>query len=174
MKKLTVRQITLMAFCLVLGMFSKRIISPLTNMLTDFFRIPGGSLAVGFSLFFLIIGREMVPVPGSATLMGLVQSLLAIALGMSNYQGALAVITYTLPGAVIDLCALLLKKRDMAYFMISCVLSCLASSLLTNILVFHLAGISLVLWLLLAAVSGVLGGFLAQLLYHRLKKILKL
>ena len=84
MKKLSARQLTLMAFCLLLGLCAKRIISPVTNVLTDFFRIPGGSAAVGFSLAFLLIGREAAPVFGSATLMGFLQSLLALALGLSD------------------------------------------------------------------------------------------
>ncbi len=172
MKRLTTRQLVLMAFCVVLGLLIKRIISPVTNVLTDFFRIPGGSAAVGFSLAFLLIGREAAPVFGSATLMGFLQSLLALALGFSGYQGVFAVLTYTLPGLIIDCSALLMKRRDLPYFLCVSVLSCLASAALSDALVFHLAGIALLLWLLLAACSGVVGGLCAQLLYARVQKIL--
>ena len=174
MNRLSARQITLMAFCLVLGLLAKRIISPVTNVLTDFFRIPGGSAAVGFSLAFLVIGREAVPFFGSATLMGFIQSLLALALGMSGYQGPIALLTYTLPGLIIDCTALAMKTRGTIYFLCASVLSCIGSAALSNALVFHLTGPALLLWLLLAACSGVIGGFCAFMLYERVKKILTL
>ncbi len=174
MNRLSARQLTLMAFCLLLGLLTKRIISPVTNVLTDFFRIPGGSAAVGFSLAFLVIGREAVPFFGSATLMGLIQGLLALALGMSGYQGPLAVFTYTLPGLIIDCAALVMKNKGLPYFLCASVLSCIGSAALSNILVFHLGGVALLLWLLIAACSGLIGGTCAYLLHERVKNIVKL
>ena len=168
MQHIKTRDLAVMAFVLVLGLFSKRIISPVTNLLTDFFRIPGGSAAVGFSLAFLLIGRQMVSVPFAGTLMGFAQSVLALALGFSSYQGALALITYTLPGLVMDL-ASLLPSNGLPGRMTACILSCLASALLSDLLVFHLQGLSLILWLLLAALSGMLGGWLAHLVLEKLK-----
>ncbi len=173
MKKLSARQITLMAFCLLLGLCAKKIVSPVTNVLTDFFRIPGGSAAVGFSLAFLVIGRELVPVMGAGTAMGFVQALLAIALGFSGYQGPLALVTYTLPGLVIDLTAWGMKKRGLLYFILVSVLACQASALMSNLLVFHLSGVALLLWQLVAACSGVVGGACAHILYGRMAKIIK-
>ena len=61
---------------------------PFTAILTDFVRIPGGSLATGFALAFLVIGVSLVPVRGAGTLMGFVQGAMALFLGMSGYQGA--------------------------------------------------------------------------------------
>ena len=101
-KRISARELAVMAICLTLGLLAKRIISPLTNTLTDFFRIPGGSATVGFSLAFLVVGKHMSHVPCAATMMGFVQSLLALALGMSGYPGMLAVFSYTFPGIVID------------------------------------------------------------------------
>lgn len=168
MKNYKTRDLALMALVLVLGLFSKRIISPVTHLLTDFFRIPGGSASVGFSLAFLIIGREAVSVPFAGAIMGFVQSLLALALGFSGYQGALALITYTLPGLVIDLSSML-SVKGISGRILACILSCLTSALLSNLLVFHLRGLSLVLWLLLAALSGMLGGWIAHLALEKLK-----
>lgn len=158
-----------MALVLALGLFSKRIVSPVTNLLTDFFRIPGGSTAVGFSLAFLLIGRETISVPFAGTLMGLAQAGLALALGMSGYHGALALITYTLPGLVLDL-ASRLPLEGLAGRVLACALACLSSAALSNELVFHLRGLSLVLWLMLAVLSGVAGGWLAHLVLKRLER----
>ena len=169
MQRNKTRDLAMMAFVLVLGLFSKRFVSPVTNILTDFFRIPGGSAAVGFSLAFLVIGRHMVSVPCAGTLMGFAQSVLALALGMSGYKGALALITYTLPGAVIDLTTLL-PADGLLGCVLACVFSCLTSALMSNLLVFHLRGLSLVLWLLLAALSGGIGGWLAHLVLQRIEQ----
>ena len=173
MKKATTHDLVFMAICVALGLLAKRIVSPATNVLTDFFRIPGGSAAVGFSLAFLIIGKRIAPLPGAASLMGFVQSLLALALGMSGYQGWLAVITYTLPGVVIDLVYRFLKEREKLFCFVAGILSCLTAAALSNLLVFHLQGISAVLWLLLAALSGALGGYLAELISRRLRIALR-
>ena len=48
MKKATLRDLVFLAICVALSLVAKRIISPVTNGLTDFFRIPGGSAAAGF------------------------------------------------------------------------------------------------------------------------------
>ncbi|MBQ8092934.1 MAG: hypothetical protein IJ242_05090 [Clostridia bacterium] len=168
MQRIRTSDLTVMAFTLVFGLLVKRIVSPMTNVFTDFFRIPGGSAAVGFSLAFLIIGKQCVSVPFAGTLMGFVQSLLAIGLGFSGYQGPLAVITYTLPGLMIDLTGMVIQEKGIVFCVVSCVLSCITSALFSNILVFHLAGLPLMLWLLLAALSGILGGVCASLLAEKL------
>lgn len=174
MKQLNTRQLAVMAFCVILGLIAKRVVSPFTNVFTDFFRIPGGSAAVGFSLAFLVIGREMAPgFRWSASLMGFLQGVIGLMLGFSGYQGVFAVLTYTLPGVVIDLTAMLMKNRDLPYFLCASALACVCSSMLTNLLVFHLVGAALLLWLMLAACSGIIGGVCAQLLYARITRILK-
>lgn len=168
MQRIKTRDLAVMALVLVLGLFSKRIVSPVTGLLTDFFRIPGGSAAVGFSMAFLLIGRQMVSLPFAGTLMGLAQAGLALALGMSGYQGALALITYSLPGLVLDL-ASCLPLGGLPGRVLACALACLTSAGLSDALVFHLRGPSLVLWLLLAVLSGILGGWLAHLVLKRLE-----
>ena len=173
MRRINTRELAMMAICLTLGLLAKRIISPLTNMLTDFFRIPGGSAAVGFSLAFLVVGKRISHIPGAATMMGFVQSLLALALGMSGYQGILAVFSYTFPGIVIDVAAFLLKQHGMLYCFVSCIMGSVASALISNVIAFHLQGIALELWLLLSAFSGALGGYIAGLVSTRLSKIIK-
>lgn len=170
MRKTTTRDLIFMAICVALSLVTKRLISPLTNGLTDFFRIPGGSLATGFSLMFLIIGKRIVSIPFAGTLMSVVQAMLALALGFSGAQGAMAVFSYVAPGLLIDGLAMTMKTGHPLYCFVTGILSCIASALVSNLLAFHLAGISLVLWLLLAALSGAVGGFIAHLISLRLAK----
>ena len=98
---------------------------------------------------------------------GFVQSLIAMSMGMSAYQGAFAVLTYTLPGAVIDLFRRFYPHRNNTYFSLSCAAANTVGALLTNLLVFRLEGVVFLLWLLIACVIGLFGG----LLFQRIEKI---
>jgi len=171
--KVTTRQLVFMALCLAFGLFAKSIVSPVTNAVTDFFRIPGGSAAMGFSLAFLIIGKQIAPLPWAASAMGFVQSLLALGLGMSSYQGAFVLITYTLPGIVVDLVYPVFRNQRSYFCFFSGILSCLSGAFASNVLVFHLRGLPFILWLLLGALSGAVGGYCAYLISERLYVITK-
>ena len=76
--------------------------------------------------------------------------------------------TYTIPGIVIDLCSGVMKERDTLYFVLTCILSNTVCALFSNLLVFHLQGIALLLWLLMGALSGIAGGAIAGMVYRRL------
>ena len=164
-------QLCFLAICVALSLVTKRVISPITNLLTDFIRIPGGGAATAFSLMFLVIATSGMKWPFATAAAGFVQSLIALSLGMSAYQGAFAVLTYTLPGVVIDLFRKFYPHRDKVYFSLSCGAANTAGALLTNLLVFRLEGIAFLLWMLVACIIGTLGGLLGEMLYQRLLKI---
>lgn len=165
------RHLVFLAICLALSLVTKRLISPITNLLTDFIRIPGGGAAAAFSLMFLAVGTAGLPWRWGTTAAGFVQSLLALALGMSAYQGAYALICYTLPGFVMDIIRQCCPQRNKTYFALCCGAANTAGALLSNMLVFHLAGIAFALWLLVACTLGVFAGLLGEALYSRLSRI---
>lgn len=173
MKKFTLQQLTVLAFCIMLGLCVKKVVSPFTNVFTDFFRIPGGSAATGFSLSFIALGCSCAPVFGAGTLMGFTQGLLAMVLGMSSYQGVFCVITYTLPGIMIDLAGKVCRRKDIFYFVLACAMGNVSSAVISNILVFRLGGTAFVLWLLLAVCSGILGGFISHLVYDKVWRVIR-
>lgn len=170
-QKIPLRHLAFLAICIALSLVTKRVISPITNLLTDFLRIPGGGAATAFSLLFLAVGTGAMKWRWATTVAGFVQSLIALSLGMSAYQGAYAILTYTLPGLVIDLFRWCYPSRDKVYFAFSCGAANAAGALLSNLLVFRLKGIAFLLWLLIAWVMGMLGGFLGELLFYRLMRI---
>ena len=172
-QKLPLDQLAFLAICIALSLVTKRVISPLTNILTDFIRIPGGGAATAFSLLFLLIGTARLHWPWAATAGGFVQSLLALALGMSTYQGAFAVLTYTLPGVVIDLFRRFCPHRGKTYFALCCAAANGLCALLTNLLVFRLQGIAFALWMLVACLTGIFAGFWGGVLFHRLERVFK-
>ena len=71
MKRTRLRRMIFLALCCDLGLFSKRLIAPFANLLTDYLHIPGG-IGTSFSLMFLVVAAELVPQPGCAALMGAV------------------------------------------------------------------------------------------------------
>ncbi len=170
-QKVSTGQLCFLAICIALSLGTKRVISPITNLLTDFIRIPGGGAATAFSLMFLVVATGAMPWPLATAAAGFVQSLLALSMGMSAYQGVFAVLTYTLPGVVIDLFRKCYPRRDKAYFSLSCGAANTAGALLTNLLVFHLEGIPFLLWMLVACSMGMLCGLLGEVLYRRLLQI---
>lgn len=170
-QKIPISHLTFLAICIALSLVTKRVISPITNVLTDFIRIPGGGAATAFSLMFLVIATSGIQWPLATTAAGFVQSLIALSMGMSAYQGAFAILTYTLPGVVIDLFRRFYPLRDKAYFSLACASANTAGALLTNLLVFRLKGTAFLLWMLIACVIGLLGGLLGEMLYRKLLKI---
>lgn len=170
-QKIPLRHLTFLAICIALSLVSKRLISPITNVLTDFIRIPGGGAATSFSLMFLVIGTSAIPWTFAGTAAGFVQSLIALSLGMSSYQGFFALITYTVPGVIIDLIRKLLPRRDVSFFVIACGLANAAGALITNILVFRLRSIAFVLWMLIAALFGCGAGYLGSVISERIVKV---
>ena len=165
MKKLDLRQIIFLALCCSMSLFSKRIISPIANPLGDFLRIPGSSITTAFSLMFLVLAITFVPKFGCGILMGGAQSVLALALGMTGRMGALAPIAYILPGLIADCLQKLLLSLGVPRterIVLLNLSAAVTASLISNFLMFRLQGTILMLYLCVAAFSGVLFGFLAS------------
>ena len=173
-QKIPLRHLIFLAICVALSLVTKRVISPITNLLTDFLRIPGGGAATAFSLMFLVVGTSSLRWSWATAAAGLVQSLIALSMGMSAYQGAFALLTYTLPGVVIDLFRRIYPRRDKSYFVLSCASANTAGALLTNVLVFRLEGIAFLLWMLIACAVGMFGGLLGEMLFRRIMRVQEL
>lgn len=169
-KKIPTVHLTYLAICIVMGLMAKRIVSPVTNMLTDFIRIPGGSAATAFSIMFLAVGCSAVNYYLAGTCSGFVQGIIALILGMSGYQGLLAIITYTIPGVVIDLIRRILKRIDLTYFVVCCCMANTLCACISNLLVFHLRSIALLLWLLIAASFGTGAGIVGNFIYIKISQ----
>ena len=173
MKTFRLRTLIFLALCCDLGLFSKRLIAPAANLLTDFLHIPGG-IGTSFSLMFLVIAAVMVERFGCAAMMGAVQSGLALAFGMVGSMGALSAIGYIVPGIVIDLFLAATRKsplsrRDRIVLANAAAAPCAA--LTANFIVFHLQGVVLLFYLCVAATSGAIFGLLGAELARRLAPI---
>lgn len=173
MKPFRLRTLVFLALCCDLGLFSKRLIAPAANLITGFLHIPGG-IGTSLSLMFLVIAAVMVERFGCAAIMGVVQSGLALAFGMVGSMGALSAIGYIVPGIVIDLLLAAtrkgpLRRRDRIVLANAAAAPCAA--LTANMIVFHLQGLALLLYLCVAATSGAIFGLAGAELDRRLAPI---
>ena len=169
MKTYKLRTLLFLTMCCDLGLFAKKLINPVANVITDSLHIPGG-ISTGFSLMFLVIAALLANRPGCAALMGLVQSGIALAIGMVGSMGALAPIGYVMPGIAIDLAGWITGKYGMARRGRSVIMngaSSVCAAFTANCIVFHLRGTVLLLYLYVAAVSGALCGLLGATIARR-------
>ncbi len=173
MNKDKLRRLIIMALCCDLGLFSKRLIAPAANVITDALHIPGG-IGTAFSLMFLIVAAGLMPRFWCGTVMGAVQSLIALSLGMVGSMGALSPIGYIVPGFVID-CVMSAARRLNAktqYTVIAAnMLSAAAASIAANFIVFRLSGVAALLYVSVALTSGAICGLLGGELLGRLQNI---
>lgn len=174
MKHIKLRRLIFLALCCDLGLFTKRLIAPAANLLTDSLHIPGG-IGTSFSLMFLVIAAVLTPGFGCGTLMGAVQSLIALSLGMVGSMGALSPVGYIVPGFVIDCVVLFSRKArlgDEMTMLAAGMLSAASAVLAANVIVFHLRGLVFLLYLATALTSGALCGVLGGSLVRRLRPVL--
>ena len=176
MKHSRVRTLIFLALSCDLGLFAKRLIAPAANIITDALHIPGG-IGTSFSLMFLVVGAMLVPKFGCATLMGAIQSVIALSLGMVGSMGILSPIGYIVPGFLID-CVVYLSRWmgwDLsAAAVIANMLSAAGASLTANVIVFRLWGIPLLLYLAVALFSGAVCGLLGGGLAKRIRPVVRM
>ncbi|MCL2695954.1 MAG: ECF transporter S component, partial [Clostridiales bacterium] len=156
-----------------LGIAVKWVIVPLVQLVTGPLFIPGGVVAGGLYMLFLVLAVSLTGKRGAATFCGLCQGIMVLVLGMGGNHGALSVLSYTLTGLAVDLVLLLLRHRG------CCLLCCffggmaanLTGTLIVNLAFFQLPVVPLLLSLVVAALSGGGGGALACGLTKQLKKL---
>lgn len=173
MKRFPLRTLIFLALCCDLGLFSKRLISPAANLVTDFLHIPGG-IGTSLSLMFLVVAAVMTGRFGCAAVMSVVQSALAVAFGMVGSMGALSVIGYIVPGIVIDILLFVTRRGPLSRrerVVLANTIAAPCAALTANFIVFHLQGAVLLLYLCVSATSGAIFGLLGAEIVRRLTPI---
>ena len=170
MKNSKLHMLIFMALCCSLGLFVKKLVNPLANVVTEALHIPGG-ISTGFSIMFLVVAAEIVRMKHSGMMMGAVQGFLALALGRIGSMGILAPLGYFVPGMAIDVVYFLqryLKLTRTERMVLANALAAMMASVTANIVVFHLSGPVLLLYLCVSLTSGSIYGFLGSLIVVRL------
>lgn len=173
MKRYPLRSVLFLALCCDLGLFSKQLIGPAANLVTDSLHIPGG-IGTSFSLMFLVIAAVLADQPGCAMIMSIVQSTLTLGMGMVGSMGALSPIGYILPGLAIDLLLLASRNLRLTYEARMAPVNAAAAvcaALTANWIVFRLRGPALLLYVCVSAMSGTLCGLLGAAVARRLAPV---
>jgi hypothetical protein len=172
LKRFSVMDLILIAAFAAVGIAIKPIVGPFFKMISSPLGIPGGSFAGGFYLMWMVLAIVIVDKAYTGTLFGILQAIGVLIMGMSGNQGAVSLITYTLPGIAADILYMMLGSRKGIYSQMSlCAVANALGALLTGIIIFNhpplfLAGISG-----MALVSGIVGGILSYGIYSSIKAL---
>lgn len=173
LSRFSIFDLVTIAILSALGVATKPIVIPLVHIITGPLFIPGGAIAGGFYMMWLVLGAGFVKKPGAASLIGLVQGILVIATGIMGTHGIMSLASYTLPGIVVDI--VFLFSRDKNFNILHYVFGCMAASvtgtLITNILFFRLPAVTVLLVVASAALSGAIGGIIVWSINQAFEKI---
>ncbi|MEG1509616.1 MAG: ECF transporter S component, partial [Clostridia bacterium] len=170
--KFAILDLVLISLISSLGIASKVVIGTLIRNITSAIGIPGGAIAGGFYMLWLALAVAITKKPFAATICATIQMLIMLVTGLPGSHGIWSVLTYILPGFVVDITLLLFGKLkfSMLAFVVSTMLANLCGTVGANFLFFHLPAIPMMLSLSSACLSGAVGGVLAYLLFAQLKK----
>ncbi len=172
LKKFTMYDLMVITMMAVLGVAIKPVVVPLAHIITGPLYIPGGVVAGGFYMLFIVLGRSLVGKPGAAFLIGLVQAFMVISLGIYGTHGAASLITYVTPALAVDLLYLILRGSvgTPTGGFLGGVVANVTGTYVVNLTFFRLPWLPLMLGLAVAALSGGLGGLIAYRLQKQLTK----
>jgi len=163
--------ITMMA---ALGIAIKPVITPLAQIITGPIMIPGGVVAGGFYMLWLVLGYGLTGnKPGTTLLIGLVQGLIILMQPFGNH-GAFSIVTYAAPALAVELVYLVLKgPRSPVRAFVGGVAANITGSFLVSVVVmriefWRLPLLPFLLMVLTAVLAGGLGGLVAYDLLRRL------
>jgi len=165
-------QLMIITLLAALGIAVKSVIVPLVHIVTGPLYIPGGVVAGGIYMMFLILAVSLTGTRGAAAFCGFCQGIMALIIGMGGSHGALSVLSYTLTGLAIDLIILVMRHRGCCLFccFFGGVAANLTGTLIVNAAFFEMPVIPLILCLTAGALSGGFGGVLAWTITKQLKK----
>lgn len=163
LRRFSVRDLLLVSAMAAAGIAVKPLVSTLAHIVSTPLMIPGGVLAGGLYMLWLVVAFGLTRRRGTAFLVGFVQALLVMLTGLPGSHGLLSLFSYTLPGAAIDLVFLLIRRKidNMPLAFLAGLTANLAGTAAVNFIFFGLPLIPLLLSLSLAALSGGLGGILS-------------
>lgn len=172
LEKFSVRDLVITAAMAAIGIALKPVIVPLIHLISTPLMIPGGSLAGGLYMMWLVVAMGLTGKRGSATLAGLVQAIIVMVTGVVGSHGFMSLVSYTLPGIVLDVGLLIGRHRAccLPCCFIAGILANLTGSAVVNIIFYSLPTVPLLLSLAVAAFSGGIGGLIAWELLKALKK----
>jgi hypothetical protein len=170
--RLTTVDIVTIALLAGLGLGTKIVVRPVVGVITGTLYIPTGAVVGGLYMMWLVMAHGLVKKTGAATLTALVQSIISLMVPIGNF-GVFSFIIYLCPGLAVDAFFLLTRHKS------CCVACCFGASSVANVVGTFLVGViilvlplvPLVFSVVLAAISGGLGGIVAHILLVECRKL---
>jgi hypothetical protein len=172
LKRFSVRELILIAAMAAAGIAVKPVIVPLAHLISRPLMIPGGALAGGLYMMWLVVAMGLTQKYGAGTLVGLIQAILVMVAGVSGSHGIMSLISYTMPGIVMDLGLWIIRHRVCcrSCAFLAGILANATGAIMVNMIFFSLPLIPLLLSIMAASFSGGVGGLLAWQLLMALRK----
>ncbi len=169
--KVATVDLVLAAMFASLGLATKGFLRPLLGPLIGTFDIPTGGVIGGLYMIWPVMAYGLTRKPGTATLVSLIQACISLVLPYGNF-GLLSFVIYLGPGLAIDGFFLLIRHKAccLGCCMIAAALANTAGTLLVGGLVLLLPAVVLGFLCVVAAISGCVGGFIANMILVRLVK----
>ncbi len=169
-KRATV-DLVVMALFASLGLATKNVVRPIVGIVVGFLYIPTGAVAGGVYMMWPVMAYGFVRKPGAATITSLIQAFISLVSPYGNF-GLLSFIVYLAPGLAID--GFFFLTRHQA----CCIACCIGAAAIANAvgtvlvgaLLLALPEITLLFLVLIASISGCLGGFIADMVLVRIRK----
>ncbi len=171
MQKIKLNELLIIAILSAIGLAIKPVVTPLIHLISSPLMIPGGSLAGGIYMSWLVLAKLIVPKKGSAFLTGMTQALVVLFLGFFGNHGIFSIVSYGLPGLMIELVAFIYNKRNLFSSILYCVIANCTGALLIAFVVFQMPLTPMLISLGIATLSAVIGGILAWSIFLELKKM---
>lgn len=171
-KSFSVKDLILIAALAAVGIAIKPLVGPFFKLLSRPLGIPGGSFAGGFYMMWLVLAIVIVDKPFTGITFGILQALGVLIFGISGNQGALSLVSYSIPGLIADLVYMVFYKRKHLAAQISmCSLSNAAGALISVIVLFNHPLPIILAVVGMALASGLVGGFLSFGIYKSIKEM---
>jgi len=174
-KRFSAYDLIIVAVMSAIGLAIKPVVTAAVHIVSAPLMIPGGSLAGGFYMLWIVLAFAVTGKYGTATMVGVVQAIIVIISGLPGSHGILSLFSYVAPGLVTDLflmlmlSALKLEYNRMVSFF-ACMCANLTGALIVNVIFFRLPLAFLALTLVISAISGGIGGLIAWELYRIMKR----
>ena len=170
--KRTTVDIALMALFATLGIATKSIIQPIVATITGPLYIPTGAVAGGVYMMWPVMAYGLTRKPGTATIISLTQAFFSLLIPIGNF-GLYTFAIYLAPGLAIDGFFVLSKHKACcaACCVVAAAIANAVGTIAVSALLLALPEFALLFFALLAAVSGCIGGFIANILLIRTRKI---
>lgn len=172
-KGFSLYHLIVIAIMAAVGIAAKAVIVPLVHLITGPLFIPGGVVAGGIYMLFIVLAASLMGMRGAGLLCGLCQGIMVMIAGFAGSHGAFSLISYSLPGLAVELVMAIFSRKEPT--LIGCFFAGIAANLTGTLVVnsafFSLPAVPLVLSVSAGALSGGLGGLVAYYITAQMKKL---